>query len=255
MKLTFLGTGTSVGIPMIGCECNTCTSDDPRDRRLRTGLLIENGPHSLLIDISPDFRQQALRQGIDRLDGLLITHCHADHVFGLDDIRPLNFRHGPLPAYASESTWRQLRRVFYYIFEAKHIGGGLPQLIPHTVDGEFEAGGLRITPFDVLHGGGTVSGFRFDDGRRSFAFITDCHEIPSAALALLEGLDLLIIDALRPTPHPTHLHLEKSLAYIARLQPQRALLTHMSHDIKHAEASRDLPPGVEFAYDQLQVEL
>lgn len=244
-----------MGVPVIGCDCATCTSDDPRDRRLRTGLLIEHGPHVLQIDISPDFRQQALRNNLRRLDALLITHCHADHVFGLDDIRPLNFRHGPLQAYASESTWRQLRRVFYYVFEAKHTGGGLPQLIPHTLDGVFEAGGLRITPFDVLHGGGAVTGFRFSDGRRDFAFITDCHEVPEAALLLLEGLDLLIIDALRPTPHPTHLHLEKSLDYIARLRPRRALLTHMSHDIKHDEASRHLPPGVEFAYDQLQVEL
>lgn len=240
---------------MIGCDCATCTSSDPRDRRLRTGLLVEHGGRSLMIDISPDFRQQALSNNIRKLDALLITHCHADHVFGLDDIRPLNFRHGPLDVYASESTWRQLRRVFYYIFEAKHIGGGLPQLSPQTIDREFEAAGLRVTPFDVLHGRSTVSGFRFSDGRRDFAFITDCSEIPAESLAKLEGLDLLIIDALRYKPHPTHLHLEKTLAYIAELAPRRALLTHMSHDIKHAEASLELPPGVEFAYDQLQVEL
>jgi phosphoribosyl 1,2-cyclic phosphate phosphodiesterase len=255
MKLTFLGTGTSVGVPVIGCDCTTCTSNDPRDRRLRTGLLVEHGPHSLQVDISPDFRRQALRNKLRRLDALLITHCHADHVFGLDDIRPLNFRHGPLPAYASESTWRQLRRVFYYVFEAKNTGGGLPQLIPNTIDGPFKVGGIAITPFAVLHGGGEVTGFRFSDGNSDFAFITDCNEIPDAALAQLESLDLLVIDALRLKPHPTHLHLEKSLDYIARLRPRRALLTHMSHDIKHAEASRHLPPGVEFAYDQLQVEL
>jgi phosphoribosyl 1,2-cyclic phosphate phosphodiesterase len=255
MKLTFLGTGTSVGVPMIGCRCETCLSDDPRDRRLRTGLLIEHGDRRLLVDISADFRQQALRSGIDRLDAVLITHCHADHVFGLDDIRPLNFRHGPLDIYGSEWTWRDLRRVFYYVFEAKHVGGGLPQIRPHLIDGPFEAAGLLVTPLIVKHGKSDVTGYRFSDGRAAAAFITDCNRIPPETLEQLGGLDLLIIDALRYRPHPTHLHLEQTLSYVAQLQPRRALLTHMSHDIKHEEASRGLPAGVEFAHDELEVEL
>jgi phosphoribosyl 1,2-cyclic phosphate phosphodiesterase len=255
MKLTFLGTGTSVGVPMIGCHCATCASDDPRDKRLRTGLMIENGEQRLIVDVSTDFRQQALRAGITRLDALLITHCHADHVFGLDDIRPLNFRHGPLPAYASESAWRDLRRVFYYIFETKYVGGGLPQITPHTITGEFAVCGLRITPLPVAHGSGEATGFRFSDGRSEVAFITDCQVIPPETLEKMRGLDVLVLDALRFTPHPTHLHLDESLRYIAELRPRRALLTHMSHDIKHKEASRHLPPGVEFAYDELQIEL
>jgi phosphoribosyl 1,2-cyclic phosphate phosphodiesterase len=255
MKLTFLGTGTSVGVPMLGCDCATCTSDDPRDKRLRTGLMIENGDQYLIVDVSTDFRQQALRAGIRRLDALLVTHCHADHVFGLDDIRPLNFRHGPLATYASDAAWRDLRRVFYYIFEAKYVGGGLPQIAPHTIAGEFEVCGLRVTPIDVRHGGGEVTGFRFSDGRQEVAFITDCHEIPEESLGKLRGLDVLVLDALRYKPHPTHLHLDQSLAYIAELRPRRALLTHMSHDIKHADASQHLPNGVEFAYDELQIEV
>jgi phosphoribosyl 1,2-cyclic phosphate phosphodiesterase len=258
MKLTFLGTGTSVGVPMIGCHCEVCSSNDPRDRRLRTGLMIEvedgGEPKRLVVDVSADFRQQALREKIDRIDALLVTHCHADHVFGLDDIRPINFRRGAIPLYASESTWRGLRRVFFYIFEREHIGGGLPQLIPHTVDGDFEVSGLRVTPVPVIHGRSEVTGFRFSDGRCDVAFITDCNEIPAESLEKLRSLDLLIIDALRYKPHPTHLHVEQTLAYIAELKPRRALLTHIGHDLKHAEASRHLPDNVELAYDGLQIE-
>lgn len=255
MRLTFLGTGTSVGVPMIGCDCATCLSGDPHDRRLRTGLLIEHGDHRIVIDISQDFRQQALRCGLRRLDAVLITHAHADHIFGLDDIRPFNFRQGPVPIYASATTWRQLRRVFYYIFEASYVGGGLPQVDPQTIAGDFQLFGIRVTPLEVRHGNGTVTGFRFSDGQSEVAFITDCDEIPEASLKKLHGLDLLILDALRLKPHPTHLHLEKSLAYISQLKPKQALLTHMCHDIKHSEVSPQLPAGVGLAYDGMQVEL
>ncbi|MCI0337662.1 MAG: MBL fold metallo-hydrolase [Acidobacteria bacterium] len=255
MRITFLGTGTSVGVPMIGCGCRVCTSDDPRDKRLRTGLMIENENQRLIIDISADFRQQALREKIDRLDALLITHCHADHVFGLDDIRPLNFRHGPIPIFASESTWRQLRKVFYYIFNSNHIGGGLPQVIPHTIVCDFEVCGLMVTPLPVIHGNTEVTGFRLSDGRSEIAFVTDCNLIPKESLEKMRGLDLLIIDALRYKPHPTHLHVEQTLAYIAELKPRHALLTHIGHDIKYADAGRDLPDSVELAYDGLKIEI
>jgi phosphoribosyl 1,2-cyclic phosphate phosphodiesterase len=259
MRITFLGTGTSVGVPMIGCDCEVCRSDDPRDKRLRTGLMVEmkaeNGERRMVIDISADFRQQALRENIDRLDALLITHCHADHVFGLDDIRPINFRHGAVPVYASEDSWRGLRRVFSYIFEREHIGGGLPQLIPNVIEGEFETCGLRVTPVPVIHGKSEVTGFRFGGSQAQAAFITDCNMIPDDSMEKLRGLDLLIIDALRYKPHPTHLHIEQSLAYIAELKPRRALLTHIGHDVKHADASRRLPEIVDLAYDGLSVEL
>lgn len=241
---------------MIGCECVTCTSDDPRDQRLRTGLLVEHEDQSLVVDVSTDFRQQALRAGIKKLDAMLITHCHADHVFGLDDIRPINFKHGAIPVFASESTWNQLRRVFFYIFEAKHIGGGLPQITPHTIHNyqSFDVCNLSVTPIPVIHGKGEVSGFRFSNGRVDFAFVTDCNEIPAKSLTALEGLDLLILDALRLKPHPTHLHLEQSLAYIEQVKPKRSLLTHMGHDIKHSDISQHLPPNVKLAYDQLEIE-
>jgi len=259
MRITFLGTGTSVGVPMIGCDCEVCRSDDPRDKRLRTGLMVEmkaeNGERRMVIDVSADFRQQALRENIDRLDALLITHCHADHVFGLDDIRPINFRHCAGPVYASEGSWRGLRRVFSYIFEREHIGGGLPQLIPTVIEGEFETCGLRVTPVPVIHGKSEVTGFRFGGAQAQAAFITDCNMIPDDSMEKLRGLDLLIIDALRYKPHPTHLHIEQSLAYIAELKPRRALLTHIGHDVKHADASRRLPENVDLAYDGLSVEL
>ncbi len=255
MKLTFLGTGTSVGVPMIGCACATCLSDDPRDKRLRTGLLIEHAGRRLVVDISTDFRQQALRAGITRLEALLITHCHADHVFGLDDIRPINFRYGPLAVYASHDTWQQVRKVFHYIFEAKYPGGGLPQISPHTITGEFEICGLRVMPVPVIHGKGEVTAFRFNNGTHQIAFVTDCNLIPDESLDKLRGLDLLILDALRLKPHPTHLHLEQSLAYVEQLRPRRTLLTHMSHDINHRHTSQRLPDGVELAYDELQIDL
>jgi phosphoribosyl 1,2-cyclic phosphate phosphodiesterase len=255
MRITFLGTGTSVGVPMIGCSCHVCRSSDQRDQRLRTGLMVENGEQRLIIDISADFRQQALREAIDRLDALLITHCHADHVFGLDDIRPLNFRHGPIPLFASESTLAQMRRVFYYIFEIKHVGGGLPQLIVHSIDGEFEVCGMKVTPIPVIHGPTDVTAYRLSDGEHALAFVTDCNVIPEESLEKLRGLDLLIIDAVRYDPHPTHLHLAQALAYIAELKPRHALLTHIGHEIKYADASRQLPDRVELAYDGLKVEI
>jgi phosphoribosyl 1,2-cyclic phosphate phosphodiesterase len=255
MRITFLGTGTSVGVPMIGCSCHVCKSSDPRDKRLRTGLMIEHNDQRLIIDISADFRQQALREGIDRIDALLITHCHADHVFGLDDIRPINFRQGPIPLFASESTLRQLRKVFHYIFDGQHVGGGLPQITPQVIDGDFEVCGMKVTPIPVIHGPTEVTAFRVHDGSRQIAFVTDCNLIPEESLEKLLGLDLLIIDALRYAPHPTHLHVEQTLDYIARVRPRHALLTHVGHDIIYADASRQLPDRVELAYDGLKVEI
>ena len=252
MKLTFLGTGTSTGVPSIGCECETCISDDPRDKRLRVSILIEHAGQSVLVDTSSDFRQQALRAGLKHLDAVLITHCHADHIFGLDDIRPLNFRHGALGLYANERAWVDIKRIFKYIFEPSHFGGGLPQVIPHIVipGASFCLGPeLRITPLEVIHGRLPVMAYRFND----FAYATDLSEIPDATIEALSGLDVLALDCLRFTPHPTHLWLDKALEFIARIKPQRAYLTHIAHDVKHERDSSRLPPGVEWAYDGLQV--
>jgi phosphoribosyl 1,2-cyclic phosphate phosphodiesterase len=252
MKFTLLGTGTSTGVPSIGCECETCTSDDARDKRLRVSVLVEHDGQSVLIDTSSDFRQQALRQGIKHLDAVLITHCHADHIFGLDDIRPLNFRHGALGVYANERAWRDIRRIFQYIFEPSHFGGGLPQVVAHTVasGARFCLGpDFQITPVEVIHGRLPVMAYRFND----FAYATDLSEIPPASLDMLRDLDVLVLDCLRLRPHPTHLWLERSLAYVEELKPRRAYFTHIAHDIKHERDARLLPPGVEWAYDELVI--
>jgi phosphoribosyl 1,2-cyclic phosphate phosphodiesterase len=249
MKITFLGTGTSVGVPSVGCECETCLSDDPRDKRLRTSVLLEHRDQQILIDASTDFRQQALRIGLKKLDAILFTHAHADHCFGLDDARPLMFRHGAIPVYASAETWEGLRRVYAYAFEPSPYAG-VPRIIPRQVDGDFELLDLKIEPLVVIHGQLRVTAYRIGD----FAYITDCNQIPDETCARLRGLDLLVIDALRFKKHPTHMSLGEALGYIERLQPRRALLTHISHDIRYATASEQLPAGVELAYDGLIVE-
>jgi phosphoribosyl 1,2-cyclic phosphate phosphodiesterase len=253
MKLTFLGTGTSTGVPSIGCDCETCRSDDPRDKRLRVSVLIENRDKKILVDTSIDFRQQALRAGISHLDAVLITHCHVDHVFGLDDIRPLNFRHGAMGVYANETAWTDLRRIFQYIFQPSHFGGGLPQLIPHTVTpgATFSVGEeLAITPLEVIHGKLPVIAYRFND----FAYATDLKIIPPDSMDGLRGLDVLVLDCVRIKPHSTHLCLQEALAIIDELGPRRAFLTHLNHDILHERDSSLLPENVEFAYDGLVVE-
>jgi phosphoribosyl 1,2-cyclic phosphate phosphodiesterase len=252
MKFTLLGTGTSTGVPSIGCACETCVSDDPRDKRLRVSVLVEHDGQTVLIDTSSDFRQQALRQGLRWLDAVLITHCHADHIFGLDDIRPLNFRHGPLGVYANERAWVDIRRIFKYVFEPSHFGGGLPQVMAHTVVAGASfclSRDLHVTPLEVIHGRLPVVAYRFND----FAYATDLNEIPPATLDALRDLDVLVLDCLRITPHPTHLWLERALGYIETLRPRRAYLTHIAHDIKHARDARLLPPGVQWGYDGLEI--
>jgi phosphoribosyl 1,2-cyclic phosphate phosphodiesterase len=252
MKLTFLGTGTSTGVPSIACECETCTSDDPRDKRLRVSILIEHARQSVLIDTSSDFRQQALRYGLRRLDAVLVTHCHADHIFGLDDIRPLNFRYGALGLYANERAWIDIRRIFKYIFEPSHFGGGLPQVIPHTVMSGAQfclEKDFLITPLEVIHGRLPVMAYRLND----FAYATDLSVIPPATMDQMRGLDVLVLDCLRFKEHPTHLWLDKALDYIEMIKPKRAFLTHIAHDVKHQRDSARLPEGVAWAYDGLEV--
>lgn len=252
MKLTFLGTGTSTGVPSIGCDCETCLSDDFRDKRLRVSVLIEHAGKRILVDTSSDFRQQALRAKISYLDAVLITHCHVDHVFGLDDLRPLNFRHGAMGVYANEIAWKDLRRIFQYIFQPVHFGGGLPQLTPHTVHpgAPFCIGpDIEVTPLEVIHGKLPVIAYRFND----FAYATDLKTIPPESLDGLRDLDVLALDCVRIKPHSTHLCLEEALAYIEDLKPKRAFLTHLNHDILHERESKLLPENVFLAYDELVV--
>jgi phosphoribosyl 1,2-cyclic phosphate phosphodiesterase len=251
MKITFLGTGTSTGVPSVGCPCDVCHSRDPRDKRLRASVLLEYGGRCVVIDTGSDFRQQALRVGLTRLDAVLFTHDHADHIFGLDDIRPFNFRTGrAIPCYADARTWEGLRRVYSYVFDPKGYAGA-PRIEVHTLDGPFEVFGQEFEPLYVLHGGMPVVAYRFGNA----AYATDCNEIPDETCARLAGLDLLILDGLRHAEHPSHMSIGKALAYIERVAPRRALLTHMNHEVSHEAVSRTLPPGVELAYDGLSVEV
>ena len=249
--LTVLGSGTSMGVPTIGCDCPVCHSSDPHDRRTRPSVLVEYDGHSILIDTTPDFRQQAIREGISRLDAVLYTHAHADHILGLDDLRPLTFRRGnKIPLYAHEPTAQTLRSVFRYIFEADSKYGGLAQVEIHHIAGPLALFGARFEPVKVMHGDAEIHGYRFG----SAAYLTDFSEIPAESLPQLAGLDILFLDALRHKPHPTHSTLENSLRLVKELKPLRAFFTHISHDLPHAETNRSLPANVRLAHDGLKLE-
>lgn len=251
VRLTFLGTGTSTGVPAVGCPCEVCRSDDPRDKRLRASVLLEFNGRSVVIDTGTDFRQQALRAGLSRLDAVLFTHDHVDHIFGLDDIRPFNFRtRQPIPCFADERTWVGLRRVYEYAFKPAHYGG-LPQIDAHVVDGPFELFGQSIVPLYVIHGRLPVLAYRFGN----CAYVTDCNEIADETVDGLQGLDVLVLDGLRYADHPTHMTIPRALEYIERIAPRRAYLTHMNHEVSHETVSRQLPDGVELAFDGLVLEV
>jgi len=253
LRLTVLGSGTSVGVPTIGCRCDVCTSADPRDRRLRPSVWIRWADRSVLVDTSPDFRYQALRAGIPRLDAILYTHAHADHIMGLDDVRPFNFHQsGAIPIYASPETLASIQNCFRYIFNGVPTESSLPKIEARLMTGEpFDLFGRTCTPVPLSHGKGSVFGFRF--GR--LAYLTDHSEIPDASLGLLGGLDVLFLDALRHKPHPTHSTVQQSLKTVERLAPRRAFFTHIGHDLPHERTERMLPPNVRLAYDGMEVEV
>jgi len=253
VKIIVLGSGTSTGVPTIGCHCAVCTSTDPRDKRLRPSILVSYSGRRILIDTTPDFRAQALRTPVDRLDAILFTHEHADHIMGLDDVRPFNFRQGGhIPIYASERTMAAIHRVFRYIFDDEEKPSGVPHLESHTLNGaSFDLFGVEFTPVPLLHGKGTVYGFRFGKA----AYLTDHSEVPERSLDRLGGLDVLFLDALRYKPHPTHSTVERSLATAARLAPKRVFFTHICHDLGHARTEAQLPPHVRLAYDGLEIDV
>jgi len=246
MKITFLGTGTSFGVPVIGCRCAVCRSTDPRNKRTRSSLHLSWDGSSLLIDASTDFRFQALAAGLDSLDGILITHPHADHIHGLDDIRIFS-REKEIPVYGSQGTLEELRLRFSYIFEKTQEGGGKPRisLNPVVPGVPFRFRNRDFLPVGIKHGELDILGYRWD----RTAYLTDCSAVPEASRSLLAGLDLLILGTLRHRPHPTHFSVSESLALIRDLQPRRVLFTHMCHDLEHQELDRELPEHVSPAYD------
>lgn len=252
MIVTFLGTGTSTGVPVPTCACSVCRSDDPRDKRLRPSVLLQWDGAAVLIDTATDLRRQALDAGLARLDAVLYTHAHADHVFGLDDLRMYNWRlGGPMPVYGSAETLRAIRRTFWYVFEDVEAGGGKPSLAMHEIDAPFGLHGRTIVPVPVRHGRLGVTGWRVG----GFAYLTDVSAIPEASYALLGDLDVLVLSALRHRPHPTHMHLERALEEARRIGARRTLFTHIAHDLSHAEVAATLPDSVELAFDGLRLEV
>ncbi|MFI5092733.1 MAG: bifunctional riboflavin kinase/FAD synthetase [Candidatus Acidiferrum sp.] len=256
LKITVLGSGTSMGVPTLSCHCRVCSSPDPHDNRLRTSLLLARNGQNVVIDTTPDFRQQALRAGIDRLDAVLLTHGHADHIMGFDDIRPYNIRQQTaLPVYSNEETFLTIRRAFSYIFDGKPKLSSIPSVTLHEVKARFDLLGITFTPIPLLHGNMEVLGFRF--GRA--AYLTDFSAIPDSSLMLLHGLEELIIDALRDIPHPMHQTVDQALALVKKLNPRRAWFTHIAHDLPHAETNERLcklgHANVQLAYDGLEIEV
>ncbi len=253
--LTFLGSGTSMGVPTLGCQCAVCTSTDPHNRRTRPSIRLEYNSHIVLIDTGPDFHAQALREDIRHVDAVLYTHGHADHVMGFDDLRPLSFRvPGNLPIYADDATAGGIERIFDYTFRKEDRYPTSARVDLHRIDptpgSATELFGASFRRIPVLHGKEEITGFRFG----AAAYLTDMSDIPAESLALLQNLDILILDALRRTPHPSHSHLDRSVAYVEQLKPKRAFFTHISHDLDHEATEAALPPHIRLAYDGLQIE-
>ncbi|RYJ42950.1 Metal-dependent hydrolase [Flavobacterium beibuense] len=254
IKVWFLGTGTSQGIPVIGCNDPVCLSNDPRDKRLRVSVLIQWDDYSYVIDCGPDFRQQMLTSQSQKLDGILFTHEHADHTAGLDDIRPFFFRQGDIPIYAHKRVLTELEKRFDYIFEQENKYPGAPSVKEHEVRNNepFTLGNKTVIPVNIMHGSLQVFGYRIDD----FAYLTDVKVVEAEERDKLKGLKVLVVSALREAEHPTHFNLDEALAFINEIKPERAYLTHISHLMGfHAEVQNKLPENVFLAYDNLQITL
>ncbi len=253
-EILFLGSGTSMGVPTLGCGCRVCTSSDPRDRRTRpsVAILFRDSGHErcVLIDSGPDFRQQALRENIRSIDAVLYTHAHADHILGLDDLRPLSFKSADkIPLYADRTTADVLRNIFNYTFSAASNYPHKARVALLPLEARTHLFGADFITVPLLHGDLETVGFRFGNA----AYLTDMSDIPDSSFALLKNLDVLVLDALRRTPHPSHSNLETSLNFVQKIRPRRAWFTHMSHDLGHVETENELPPNVRLAYDGLRI--
>ncbi len=250
MHLHFLGTGTSMGVPVIGCDCPICTSSDPRHHRLRTSALVRSHGLHILIDVGPDFRMQALRANLRRIDAVLLTHAHFDHVAGIDDLRPFCMRQGALPIYGSTQTLADVRQRFAYAFEDTSQGSSRPSLTLHAVDGPFQIGSLTVLPLSIPHGTWTITAYRIGP----LGYVTDASAIPPTAIAALRGVQVLVLNALRAEPHPTHLSIAEAGEVAQMIGAPRTFLVHMTHTVDY-RADYGLPPGVTFAYDGLEIEI
>ena len=257
-EIVFLGSGTSMGVPTLGCRCAVCTSTDARNRRTRPSIAViwnddDGAQRTVVIDTGPDFRHQALREDIRHVDAVFYTHGHSDHILGMDDLRPLSFHHKPamLPLYADDATAEVLRRNFDYTFSKESTYPTRARVELHGLDGEesVEVHGVRFGRVPVLHGRQQVGGFRFGQA----AYLTDMSSIPETSLPLLEDLDVLILDALRPQPHPSHANLSESLQWVEKIQPRRAWFTHMSHEVDHETTEQTFPEHVRLGYDGLRI--
>lgn len=252
MRLKILGSATSIGVPVVGCRCEVCISDDPKNMRTRASVIIEDKGRTLLIDTSTDLRFQSLWYNVDRVDAVAFTHTHADHTNGIDDLRVFNFRQGgAIPIYGSKETIDEIHRRFSYIFEKTQEGGGKPMIDLEIVDGPFEAAGMKVTPIPLIHGEMKIYGFRVG----GIAYCTDVNFIPNESYVLLKDLDVLVLDALRYAPHPTHFSLEQAVDAVFKIKPKRAVLTHLTHTFDYHTLAADLPPGIEPAYDGMVIDL
>lgn len=254
LGLTFLGTGTSQGVPMIGCDCAICRSTDPRDVRLRSSIYIETPECAFVVDTGTDFRTQALRENLRRVDAVVFTHSHTDHIMGFDDLRRFSHARGSMPVYAAADTMRDLERVFEFAFKATNPFPGYLKPEPHIIDGTFELGATSITPLPVPHGNTQVNGYLLSRaGEKLVAYLSDCSEVPDSIAVQIQGVRAFIIDALRDKPHPTHLSVDQAIAAAARVKPQKTYFTHICHELAQADESR-LPENVHIAYDGLRLD-
>jgi phosphoribosyl 1,2-cyclic phosphate phosphodiesterase len=253
LAVTFLGTGTSQGVPMIGCDCDVCRSPDPRDQRLRSSIYVETPESAWVVDTGTDFRTQALRERIRRLDAVVFTHSHTDHIMGFDDLRRFSHERGSMPVYASPETMRDLERVFEFAFNASTRVPYYLKPEPHVIDGPFRLGETLITPLPVPHGDSTVNGYLFSRGNRKLlAYLSDCSAVPDKVVDIISGVKVLVIDALRDRPHPTHLSVAQALDAAARVKAESTYFTHICHELPQSAESR-LPTGAHIAYDGLKI--
>lgn len=252
--ITFLGTGTSQGVPMVGCDCAVCASSDPRDNRTRSSIYVETPELAWVVDTGPDFRTQALRERIRRLDAVVFTHSHTDHIMGFDDLRP--FCHGgrDLPVYASPQTMSDLERVYQFAFNGENRWPGYVRPSPCLVEGDFLLGRTIVTPLRLEHGRAAVNGYLFTrNGVRLAAYMSDCKRVPEEAVERITGVRHLIVDALRHTPHPTHMSVAEALELSERVGPGQTWFTHLCHEVRHAELEPALPKNVRIAFDGLKI--